>query len=70
MERISYRPAEPYRYDLEIFCVSDLRRRTCEERMRRTYRYDFHMLICITDGRCMHLVVSSRFPADPAQFLR
>lgn len=35
IERISYRPATPYAYDLEIFRVSDLKRRTREENMRR-----------------------------------
>lgn len=56
IERLSYRPAAPYPYDLEIFRVSDLRRRTREEKMRVTYRYEFHMLMCITHGECMQWI--------------
>lgn len=52
VERLSYQPAAPYPYDLEIFRVSDLKRRTREEKMRVTYRYEFHMLMCITHGAC------------------
>lgn len=56
IERLNYRPAVHYPYDLEIFRVSDLRRRTREEKMRVTYRYEFHMLICVTHGRCVQWV--------------
>ena len=56
IERLSYRPAEPYPYDLEIFRVSDLKRRTREEKMRVTYRYEFHMLLCVTHGGCVQCV--------------
>jgi AraC-like DNA-binding protein len=56
LERLSYRPAAPYPYDLEIFRVSDLKRRTHEERMRRTYKYECHMLVCVTEGECAQLV--------------
>ncbi|HWW26272.1 MAG TPA: AraC family transcriptional regulator [Caulobacter sp.] len=56
IEHLSYRPARPYPYDLEIFLVSDLKRRTAAEAMRRTYSYEFHMLICIIRGRCSQLV--------------
>ena len=56
VERLSYRPAGPYRYDLELFLVSDLKRRTGSEAMHRTYSYAFHMLICVTRGKCVQLV--------------
>src|SRR5436305_237093 len=69
MERISYQPVEPYPYDLEIFRVSELKRRTREERMRRTYRYEFHMLICITDGRCTQSVDFKPIHCQPGTFL-
>ena len=54
--RLSYQPAAPYPYDLEIFRVSELKRRTREEKMRVTYRYEFHMIMCITHGECMQWV--------------
>lgn len=56
IERLRYRPAVPYPYDLEIFRVSDLKRRTREEKMRVTYRYECHMLICVTHGRCVQWI--------------
>lgn len=56
IKHISYQPAKPYPYDLEIFRVSDLKRRTDTEAMTRTYSYEFHMLICVTHGRCVQLV--------------
>lgn len=56
IKRISYQPAKPYPYDLEIFLVSDLKRRTGAEAMQRTYSYAFYMLICVTKGQCVQLV--------------
>jgi hypothetical protein len=37
--------------DIEIFHVSDLRRRTTAAEIRAPHRYDFHMLICVTQGQ-------------------
>lgn len=54
--RLSYRPKAPYPYNLEIFRLSDLKQRTREERMRVTYRYEFHMLMCITHGECVQWI--------------
>jgi len=53
---LRYRPATPYRYDLEVFRVSELKRRSRVEAMRRTYRYECHMLVCVTRGRCAQWV--------------
>lgn len=41
-----------YSYDLEIFSVSSLKKRTPEENMKITYRYECYMLICVTEGIC------------------
>jgi len=56
IERLSYQPSKPYHYDLEIFRVSNLKRRTRAEAMHWTYSYEFYMLICITQGRCIQLL--------------
>lgn len=56
VEHLKYQPANPYPYDLEIFRVSNLKQRTREEKMRITYRYEFHMLICVTHGKCVQWV--------------
>jgi AraC-like DNA-binding protein len=36
--------------DVEIFRVSDLRQRTTKAEIRAPHRYDFHMLVCVTQG--------------------
>ncbi|WFU79242.1 AraC family transcriptional regulator [Bradyrhizobium sp. CIAT3101] len=56
IEYLGYQPAKPYPYDLEIFRVSNLKRRTRAEAMHWTYSYEFYMLICITHGRCIQFV--------------
>lgn len=56
VERLVYRPAKPYPYDVEVFRLSDLKRRSTVQAMRRTYCYEFYMLICVTEGRCTHFV--------------
>ena len=69
IERLSYRPAVLYPYNLETFRVSDLKRRTREERMRVTYRYEFHMLICVTHGRCVQWVDFEPVSCNPGALL-
>ncbi|MFE6076741.1 AraC family transcriptional regulator [Paenibacillus sp. NPDC057886] len=49
---LMYKPVFSYPYDLEIFSVSSLKERTPEESMKVTYRYEFYMLICVTEGMC------------------
>ncbi|MDA9409780.1 MULTISPECIES: AraC family transcriptional regulator [unclassified Bradyrhizobium] len=56
VERLGYRPSKPYPYDLEIFRVTNLKRRTRAEAMRWTYSYEFYMIICVTKGRCVQFV--------------
>ena len=69
IERISYRPAAPHPYDLEIFRVSDLKRRTREDRMRQTYKYECHMLVCVTEGGCAQLVDFKPVSCEPGTLL-
>ncbi|MBD7971020.1 AraC family transcriptional regulator [Paenibacillus gallinarum] len=52
IEPLKYKPPLPYTYDLEIFSFSDLKERTPEGRMYVPYRYEFYMLICVTQGKC------------------
>ncbi|MGG4146820.1 helix-turn-helix transcriptional regulator [Paenibacillus algorifonticola] len=47
-----YKPVFSYPYDMEIFSVSSLKERTPEESMKITYRYEFYMLICVTEETC------------------
>jgi AraC-like DNA-binding protein len=69
IERLNYRPRAHYPYDLEIFRVSDLKQRTREERMRVTYRYEFHMLICVTHGKCVQWVDFEPVSCKPGTLL-
>lgn len=66
---LSYQPAVPYPYDLEIFRVSALKQRTCEEKMRVTYRYECHMFICVTYGGCVQLVDFEPVSCNPGTLL-
>lgn len=56
IERMDYNPPGPYRLDLEIFTVSELRRRDDREKRRSTHRYSFHLLVCVARGTCTQLV--------------
>ncbi len=56
VERLAYNAARPYPYDLEVFRLSDLKRRSTVQAMRKTYCYEFYMLICVTEGQCTQFV--------------
>lgn len=51
---LDYRPAGAYSLDIEIFSVSDLRKRLGQnqEKMQLLHQYDFGMLLFITEGEC------------------
>ena len=53
---VEYRPPESYGLDIEVFTLSELRRRTTAAHLASPQRLDFHMLICFTEGRCSHVV--------------
>lgn len=69
IQQLDYHPSAPYRLDLEIFSASDLRRRGSKEKRHSTHRYAFHMLVCITQGRCTHLVDFKPIPCEPGSLL-
>lgn len=56
IHHLSFHPTKPYPYDLEVFSVSDLKRRTAAAAMRWTYSYEFFMLICVIRGACVQIV--------------
>ncbi|MGO4567015.1 AraC family transcriptional regulator [Rhizobium sp. 2YAF20] len=56
IERLTYQPSRPYPYDVEVFDVSDLKRRTGADAMQLTYSYEFYMLILITRGECVQII--------------
>jgi AraC-like DNA-binding protein len=53
---LNYRPRAPYLLDLEVFSVADLRLRGSKEKVQATHRYEFHALVCVTQGTCTQMV--------------
>ena len=56
IRRLDYRPDGDYPLDLEIFRVSDLRRRVGSEVLASTHRYAFLTLVCVMRGVCTQVV--------------
>lgn len=56
IQRLGYRPQEWYPLDLEVFTVTDLRRRGSKAKVRTTHRYEFHMLMYVTHGVSTQMV--------------
>ena len=56
IQLLAYQPSGDYPLDLEIFPMSDLRRRASPEELRKTHRYAFYQMICVTTGRCTQVV--------------
>lgn len=56
IQLLNYQPSGDYTLDLEIFPMSDLRRRESADELRRTHRYAFYQMICVTEGRCTQVV--------------
>jgi AraC-like DNA-binding protein len=53
---IGYHPPQPYTLDLEILPASVLRRRVTADFLRKPERIKFHLIMCVTAGRCSHMV--------------
>jgi AraC-like DNA-binding protein len=56
LERIGYGPPEPYTLDIEVLAMRELRKRAPAADLRRPHRIEFHELICVTRGKCTHVV--------------
>src|SRR5580658_8110244 len=69
IEQLHYRASETYPLDLEIFPVSDLRRRVGAKFLRSTHRYRFHMLLCVTRGECIHMIDFKIIACKPGSLL-
>ncbi len=55
IQRLGYRPQASHPLDLEVISVAELRDRA-KEQLRATHRYEFHTLVCVTQGRCTQMV--------------
>ncbi|MGS5086155.1 AraC family transcriptional regulator [Hydrogenophaga sp. A37] len=68
IERLGYRPQAPYQLDLEVFSIADLRQRG-KEQVRMTHRYEFHTLVCVTQGTCTQVVDFKSIACEPGSLL-
>lgn len=68
-QRLGYRPQASYPLDLEVFTVADLRQRGSKEKVRTTHRYEFHTLVCVTQGVCTQVVDFKPVPCAPGSLL-
>lgn len=68
IQRLGYQPQEPYRLDLEVFSMADLRCRG-KEQVRVTHRYEFHALVCVTQGQSIQMVDFKSICCKPGSLL-
>ncbi len=66
---LSYRPRAPYQLDLEVFSVAELRQRGSREKVQATHRYEFHTLVCVTQGVCTQMVDFKSISCEPGSLL-
>ncbi len=69
IQRLDYRPVVPYLLDLEVYAASEMRRRGTREKVRTTHRYDFHMLVCVTQGTCTQWIDFEPTPCEVGSLL-
>ncbi len=68
IQRLGYRPQSAYPLDLEVFSVAELRHRGKDE-LRITHRYEFHTLVCVTEGTCTQMVDFQSVSCEPGSLL-
>ncbi len=69
IKRFDYSPPGPYRLDLEIFPMSELRQRGPRDEVHITHRYAFHMLVLVTRGVCTQVVDFKSVSCGPGSLL-
>ena len=68
IQPLGYRPQTPTPLDLEVFSVADLRHRA-KEQLRTTHRYEFHTVVCVTQGTCTQMVDFKSIACAPGSLL-
>jgi AraC-like DNA-binding protein len=66
---LDYQPSGSFSLGLEIFTVSSLRARAGLAELRATHRYAFYLLICVTRGKCRHLVDFRAISCEPGSLI-
>ena len=69
IQLLPYQPSGGYPLDLEIFPMSDLRRRASPKELRKTHRYAFFQMIFVTKGRCTQVIDFQPVRCDRASLL-
>jgi AraC-like DNA-binding protein len=69
IEQVKYRPSADRALSLEVFSMSDLRRRVHRAHLQRHHRYDFHMFVCVTRGICHAMVDFSHIECGAGSLL-
>ena len=69
IEQVPYRPSADRALDLEVFSMSDLRRRVQRAHLQRHHRYDFHMFVCVRRGNCRAVVDFSHIECGAGSLL-
>jgi AraC-like DNA-binding protein len=69
IEQVQYRPSAERALDLEVFSMSDLRRRMPRAHLERHHRYDFHMFVYVKRGICRAVVDFSHIECGAGSLL-
>lgn len=69
LQQLGYRPPPAYQLDLEVFQASELRRRVAAGSLGLAHRIDFHMLVCFTQGECVHTIDFRPIKCRPGSIL-
>lgn len=56
IQKVRYHPPEVHGLDIEVLPVAELRERAGDHGIGMLHRIDFYLLLCITDGKCTHMV--------------
>lgn len=69
LKRMGYLPRARYPLDLDVFTMADLRQRGGKEEVRTTHQYEFHTLVCVTEGTCTQVVDFEPIRCAPGSLL-
>lgn len=69
IKRLGYLPRATYPLDLEAFTMSELRERDRSEEVRATHQYEFHTLVCVTQGTCTQVIDFEPIRCAPGSLL-
>ena len=69
IDRIAYQPPGDYGLDVEVFTLSEFRRRIRGQQVKRAQRVEFHEILYVTEGRCTHMVDFEEWPCRPGALL-